>query len=431
MSDLSLDTSFVELSDYKAQALTVSKTSTNKTTYSMLSSFFKKQISPARLFRKSIPVLGTVELVSDFITLSRELISHTFSLSRVTPKSSFNTKIDNLHSGSSFQVDFYNFGDMLNQNFAANRFELNNISSSLIDCFNTMNETNISNTVELTKSIDTMSELLRKNTEALAIIEKNRAQQDLLNVQIRNRQVSSSENSFSSLERKLDDLIDVMRRKELRSTSNPSRTEKIQTEVKLDTSSIVHSLDKISDRSKMLEALSKMNSNLSKLKNQEITVKQDNTNIVQSLEKISKSLDIKDLIKKVGGIATAFEALLEILKKDNCITKEALQELFAPQREFYTAENKLQEQRQKNLELDTKIKENETTARDFQDLDGNTIAKNKTPQEIRAERQAAELKWKTDKLNIELDQDFLDNNDLELPEFQSAIDYLSDKLKKG
>ena len=191
----------------------------------------------------------------------------------------------------------------------------------------------------------------------------------------------------------------------------------------------MQSLNKIADRSSMLNELQRVNSNLAKLKNQEITVQNKNTDVVQALDKLKQSLDIKDLIKKVGGIATAFEALLEILKKDNCITKEALQELFAPQREFYTAENKLQEQRQKNLELDTKIKENETTARDYQDLDGNTIAKNKTPQEIKSDNDAAQLRWKTDQLNISLEPDIFGDDEFSLIDFPSLVDVANSVVK--
>lgn len=323
---------------------------------------------------------------------------------------------------------------MLNENFAASRNSLNELSSNFRDLFNAMNENNVAAAASVAGVLDRLISVLERSTEASALIAKNRAQQDLLNTQIANRQIKASENSFSSLERKLDSLIEAVKRNETRIINNirPQSQPQAQAqkpELKVNTADIVQSLNRIADRSNMLSELQRMNSNLAKLKNQEITVQNKNTDVVQALDKLKQSLDIKDLIKKVGGIGLAFEALLELLKRDGFITEATLKELFAPQQQFFTAENKVEKERNENTELENKMRKYETTKRDFQDLDGNTIAKNKSPQEVKSDNDAAQLKWKTDQLNISLEPDMLGDDEFNLIDFPSLVDVANSVVK--
>ncbi len=432
MSIVSSD--FLETSDAKAQALTAQKVVSNKSAFGVLSNFVKEKFTLGKIARKFIPYAGQFELVADFITLGREL-SHSFSLTRVLPRSSLPTQISFSGSTNSFQEDFASFSRMLNENFAASRNSLNELSSNFRDLFNAMNENNVASAAGVASVLDRLVSALERSTEASALIAKNRAQQDLLNVQIANRQVKASENAFSSLERKLDSLIEAVKRNETRIINNvrPQAQPQAQAqkpELKVNTADIVQSLNRIADRSNMLSELQRMNTNLAKLKNQEITVKSDNADVVQALDKLKQSLDIKSLIKKVGGIGLAFEALLELLKRDGCITEAALKDLFAPQREFYEAQNEVKKELQENTKLEHEMRKYETTKKDFKDLDGNTVASNKTPQEVKSDEAAAQLRWKTDQLNLELDPVMFDDLDLALPEAPSLTELADNYYKR-
>lgn len=433
MSILSND--FVETNDTKAQLLTAQKVASNKSLFGVLSNFVKEKITLSKLARKAVPLLGQAELISDFITLGREL-SHTFSLVRVLPRSSVLAKPFGVSAGSTFSEEFLSFSRMLDENFAASRNSLNELSSNFRDLFNAMNENNVASAAGVASVLDRLVSALERSTEASALIAKNRAQQDLLNTQIANRQIKASENSFSSLERKLDSLIEAVKRNETRIINNirpqaqPQAQAQAKPEIKVNTADIVQSLNRIADRSNMLSELQRMNTNLAKLKNQEITVESKSTDIVQALDKLKSGLDFKSLIGKVGAVGLALEALLELLKRDGCITEAALKDLFAPQREFYEAQNEVKKELQENTKLEHEMRKYETTKKDFTDLDGNTIAKNKSPQQIKSDEAAAQLRWKTDKLNLELDNMLFDDLDLELPEVPNSISEIQ-KIVKG
>lgn len=432
MSILSND--FVETNDTKAQLLTAQKVASNKSLFGVLSNFVKEKITLSKLARKAVPLLGQAELISDFITLGREL-SHTFSLVRVLPRSSVLAKPFGVSAGSTFSEEFLSFSRMLDENFAASRNSLNELSSNFRDLFNAMNENNVASAAGVASVLDRLVSALERSTEASALIAKNRAQQDLLNTQIANRQIKASENSFSSLERKLDSLIEAVKRNETRIINNirPQAQPQAQAqkpELKVNTADIVQSLNRIADRSNMLSELQRMNSNLAKLKNQEITVESKSTDIVQALDKLKSGLDFKSLIGKVGAVGLALEALLELLKRDGCITEAALKDLFAPQREFYEAQNEVKKELQENTKLEHEMRKYETTKKDFTDLDGNTIAKNKSPQQIKSDEAAAQLRWKTDQLNLELDPVMFDDLDLALPEAPSLTELADNYYKR-